>query len=197
MRIGRLVVRDYRVEESVLIERKTASDFAQSLVTGRLFEQAARMAKSEFRPAYILEGAPSRLDGARRASRGTARSADHPDGDLRYPRAARSGRRGNGAADPLCWTAIGSTARSEPRALSSDQGQTEADSGSFVYCKPFPELAANAPGFSSTISGASAPALKLERMNCRRSTESAQEPLKPFWIRFKRLRRRYSSRNPL
>ena len=44
------------VEESVLIERKTASDFAQPLLTGRLFEQAARMAKSEFRPAYILEG---------------------------------------------------------------------------------------------------------------------------------------------
>jgi DNA excision repair protein ERCC-4 len=58
LRIGRLVAGDYRVEESVLIERKTASDFAQSLVTGRLFEQAARMAKSEFRPAYILEGHP-------------------------------------------------------------------------------------------------------------------------------------------
>ncbi len=59
LRSGRLVVGDYRVEESVLIERKTASDFAQSLVTGRLFEQAARMAKSEFRPAYILEGQPA------------------------------------------------------------------------------------------------------------------------------------------
>ncbi len=56
MRIGRLVVGDYRVEESVLIERKTTSDFAQSLVTGRLFEQAARMERSDLRPAYILEG---------------------------------------------------------------------------------------------------------------------------------------------
>ena len=56
MRIGRLVVGDYRVEESVLIERKTTSDFALSLVTGRLFEQAARMERSDLRPAYILEG---------------------------------------------------------------------------------------------------------------------------------------------
>jgi len=58
-RIARLVVGDYQVEESVLIERKTASDFAQSLVAGRLFEQAARMAESAFRPAYILEGRPT------------------------------------------------------------------------------------------------------------------------------------------
>ena len=56
LRIERLVTGDYRVEEAVLFERKTASDFAQSLVTGRLFEQAARMERSELRPAYILEG---------------------------------------------------------------------------------------------------------------------------------------------
>jgi DNA excision repair protein ERCC-4 len=54
--IERLVAGDYRVEEAVLIERKTASDFAQSLITGRLFEQAARMGRSMLRPAYILEG---------------------------------------------------------------------------------------------------------------------------------------------
>ena len=189
LRSGRLVVGDYRIEESALIERKAASDFAQSLVTGRLFEQAARMERSDLRPAYILEGAICRLGGARRASRSLARSADHLDVDLRYPRPACSRRVGNGAADPLCWTATGSPARSAPRALSSGQGQTEADSGRFGYCKLFPESAANAPGFSSTISGASAPALKLGWMSCRRSTESAQEPLKPFWTRFKRLRR--------
>ncbi|HEY5707543.1 MAG TPA: ERCC4 domain-containing protein [Terrimicrobiaceae bacterium] len=59
LRIEHLAAGDYRVEESVLIERKTASDFAHSLVTGRLFEQAARMTKSEFRPAYIIEGQPA------------------------------------------------------------------------------------------------------------------------------------------
>ncbi len=56
LRSARLVVGDYRIEESALIERKSASDFAQSLVTGRLFEQAARMERSDLRPAYILEG---------------------------------------------------------------------------------------------------------------------------------------------
>ena len=59
LRIEHLVAGDYRVEESVIIERKTASDFAQSLVTGRLFEQAARIERSDLRPAYILEGKSS------------------------------------------------------------------------------------------------------------------------------------------
>jgi ERCC4-type nuclease len=47
---------DYCVDGAVLIERKTAADFAQSLIDGRLFGQAARMATSSLRPAYILEG---------------------------------------------------------------------------------------------------------------------------------------------
>jgi DNA excision repair protein ERCC-4 len=40
----------------VLIERKTAADFAQSLIDGRLFGQAGRMSSSALRPAYIVEG---------------------------------------------------------------------------------------------------------------------------------------------
>jgi ERCC4-type nuclease len=39
-----------------LFERKTAADFAQSLIDGRLFDQAKRMASSNLRPAYIIEG---------------------------------------------------------------------------------------------------------------------------------------------
>jgi ERCC4-type nuclease len=118
LRIGRLVAGDYRVEESVLIERKTASDFAQSLVTGRLFEQAARMAKSEFRPAYILEGHPGDWTalGVRREALQGALITLMVILDIPVLRAAD---------DPLRWTAIGATARSEPRALSSDQGQAE------------------------------------------------------------------------
>jgi DNA excision repair protein ERCC-4 len=56
LRVERLATGDYQVDEAVLFERKTASDFAQSLITGRLFEQAARMQRSTLRPAYILEG---------------------------------------------------------------------------------------------------------------------------------------------
>ncbi len=58
LRIERLVVGDYRVEDSVLIERKSAGDFARSLVDGRLFGQAARLAGSPDRPAFVIQGTP-------------------------------------------------------------------------------------------------------------------------------------------
>jgi len=62
-KLGRIVVRiehlslgDYCIDGAVLIERKTAADFAQSLIDGRLFGQAGRMAALSMGPAYILEG---------------------------------------------------------------------------------------------------------------------------------------------
>ena len=56
VKIEHLAVGDYCIDGAVLIERKTATDFAQSLIDGRLFGQAKRMAASSLRPAYILEG---------------------------------------------------------------------------------------------------------------------------------------------
>jgi ERCC4-type nuclease len=56
VKIEHLGVGDYCVDGAVLIERKTAADFAQSLIDGRLFAQAGRMANSHLRPAYIVEG---------------------------------------------------------------------------------------------------------------------------------------------
>ena len=56
VKIEHLAVGDYCVDGAVLIERKTATDFAQSLIDGRLFGQAKRMATFSLRPAYILEG---------------------------------------------------------------------------------------------------------------------------------------------
>ena len=47
----------------MLIERKSAADFAQSLMDGRLFGQAVRMATSSLRPAYILEGSSAEWSG--------------------------------------------------------------------------------------------------------------------------------------
>ena len=52
----RLSVGDYCVDESIIFERKSASDFARSLTDGRLFSQASRLLKSPERPAYILQG---------------------------------------------------------------------------------------------------------------------------------------------
>ena len=56
VKIEHLTVGDYCVDGAVLIERKTAADFAQSLIDGGLFRQASQMASSPLRPAYIIEG---------------------------------------------------------------------------------------------------------------------------------------------
>jgi DNA excision repair protein ERCC-4 len=56
VKIEHLPVGDYCVDGAVLIERKTAADFAQSLIDGRLFGQAGRLSSSALRPAYIVEG---------------------------------------------------------------------------------------------------------------------------------------------
>jgi DNA excision repair protein ERCC-4 len=56
VKIEHLPLGDYCVDGAVLIERKTAADFAASLIDGRLFGQAGRMSSSHLRPAYIIEG---------------------------------------------------------------------------------------------------------------------------------------------
>lgn len=47
---------DFVVEGQFVVERKTLRDFAQSLLDGRLFRQASRLAHSSLRPVLILEG---------------------------------------------------------------------------------------------------------------------------------------------
>jgi len=56
VRVDRLDVGDYCVDGSVVIERKTYLDFATSLADGRLFPQAAALARSPHRPIVLLEG---------------------------------------------------------------------------------------------------------------------------------------------
>jgi ERCC4-type nuclease len=56
LHIERLPVGDYLVDGAVVIERKSASDFAQSIVDGRLFAQASRLTSGPRRPAIILMG---------------------------------------------------------------------------------------------------------------------------------------------
>lgn len=51
-----LEVGDYILSERVGIERKTVSDFLQSLIDGRLLEQAKNLAETFERPLLILEG---------------------------------------------------------------------------------------------------------------------------------------------
>ncbi len=52
----RLITGDYEVEGRWVFERKTVQDFALSVVDGRLFRQAHRMAQAPEGRALILEG---------------------------------------------------------------------------------------------------------------------------------------------
>lgn len=52
----RLAVGDYLIDGGIVIERKTYADFATSLIDGRLFPQAAALARSPHRPIVLLEG---------------------------------------------------------------------------------------------------------------------------------------------
>jgi len=55
--VRRLGVGDYAVADRILVERKTVPDFAASLIDGRLFRQAARLASQvELSPFILLEG---------------------------------------------------------------------------------------------------------------------------------------------
>lgn len=50
---------DYLVESRLLVERKTRTDFIQSLITGRLFEQCERMKRSGLPCLMVVEGNPA------------------------------------------------------------------------------------------------------------------------------------------
>jgi ERCC4-type nuclease len=55
--IHHLSLGDYRVNDTLIVERKTLTDFAQSVRDGRLFTQASRLSRvRRARPCLILEG---------------------------------------------------------------------------------------------------------------------------------------------
>lgn len=56
VQLVRLRTGDYLIDDEVVIERKTIADFATSLVDGRLFPQAARLAHSPHRSILLIEG---------------------------------------------------------------------------------------------------------------------------------------------
>ncbi|MGB5749463.1 MAG: ERCC4 domain-containing protein [Desulfobacterales bacterium] len=59
--VKRLSVGDYIVDSQLAFERKTLKDFAQSIVDGRLFRQAIRLANSKYKSVLILEGTGKEL----------------------------------------------------------------------------------------------------------------------------------------
>jgi len=65
LRIERLVMGDYCLDSRILVERKTLPDLMLSIVDGRLFRQAVRLATSPFDPLLILEGTARDIQTAR------------------------------------------------------------------------------------------------------------------------------------
>jgi DNA excision repair protein ERCC-4 len=62
VRMEDLTVGDYIINGGITVERKTHADFATSLTDGRLFTQAAVLARCPHRPVILLEGPrPSRM----------------------------------------------------------------------------------------------------------------------------------------
>ena len=53
VRIRRLSVGDYRIDHRLIVERKTLKDFAISIIDGRLFKQAIRLANSNLMGVMI------------------------------------------------------------------------------------------------------------------------------------------------
>jgi ERCC4-type nuclease len=56
VRMDRLPTGDYLIDDRILIERKTHTDFVASLIDGRLFPEVVRLAKSHYRALVLIEG---------------------------------------------------------------------------------------------------------------------------------------------
>ena len=59
--VKRLAVGDYLADHRLVFERKTLNDFAVSIIDGRLFSQAIRLASSKYKSVLILEGTGKEL----------------------------------------------------------------------------------------------------------------------------------------
>jgi ERCC4-type nuclease len=59
LNIRRLPIGDYKIDNRLIIERKTLKDFAISVIDGRLFKQTIRLANSNSKVVLILEGTAS------------------------------------------------------------------------------------------------------------------------------------------
>jgi DNA excision repair protein ERCC-4 len=63
--LARLDCGDYLIDNRFLVERKTLPDLIESIKSGRLFDQALRLAAvQQWRPALILEGTARDIEGS-------------------------------------------------------------------------------------------------------------------------------------
>jgi len=54
--VMQLPIGDYRIDDKIIIERKTIADFLLSIKNGRIFQQAYKMANLPFSSILIIEG---------------------------------------------------------------------------------------------------------------------------------------------
>jgi len=54
--IMRLPIGDYQIDNNIIIERKTITDFLSSIKNGRIFQQGYKMANSSYSSILIIEG---------------------------------------------------------------------------------------------------------------------------------------------
>lgn len=52
----RLSLGDYRINNHIIVERKTTKDFVSSIIDGRLFSQASRLKQFAQKPIMVIEG---------------------------------------------------------------------------------------------------------------------------------------------
>ncbi|OUS31000.1 hypothetical protein A9Q98_03800 [Thalassotalea sp. 42_200_T64] len=58
----RLSLGDYLIDDWLLIERKSMADLVVSIISGRIFQQASRLAESNYSTAFILEGTATDIE---------------------------------------------------------------------------------------------------------------------------------------
>ena len=63
--VSRLPLGDYLVDDKLLFERKTLPDLIHSIIDGRIFSQAARLAASDYQAILILEGTSADISGSK------------------------------------------------------------------------------------------------------------------------------------
>ncbi|MDA3906791.1 MAG: helix-hairpin-helix domain-containing protein [Bacteroidales bacterium] len=56
--LKQLAAGDYIIGGDIIIERKTKTDFVQSIINGHIFNQCARLRKTGLIPLFIVEGNP-------------------------------------------------------------------------------------------------------------------------------------------
>ena len=59
MSFAQLPVGDYIISDRICVERKTVSDFENSIITSRLFDQVRRLHESYTKPVLLIEGEES------------------------------------------------------------------------------------------------------------------------------------------